>query len=65
MLQIYANSVNSEQIEGLILPLFDKFKQQYNMYTYEILMEMYFRMKDFHKAMRIWNQSKVKIAENK
>lgn len=61
MLSIYANSINAEEVDGLILPLYDKFKQEYNMYTFEILMEMYYKTKDFNTAMRVWNQMKHKI----
>lgn len=61
MLSIYANSINTEEVDGLILPLYDKFKQEYNMYTFEILMEMYYKTKDFNTAMRVWNQMKHKI----
>lgn len=34
MLAIYANSINTEDIDGLILPLYEKFNKPYNMYTY-------------------------------
>jgi hypothetical protein len=34
MLAIYCNSISSEEVDGLILPLYAKFKQEYNMYTF-------------------------------
>ena len=64
MLTIYANSISHEEIDGLILPLYEKFGQEYNMYTYEILMDMYFRLNEFPTAMRIWNQMQHKIRDN-
>jgi pentatricopeptide repeat protein len=61
MLSIYANSIRCEEVDGLILPLYSKFKQEYNMYTFEILMEMYYRIRDFNTGMRVWNQMNNKI----
>lgn len=61
MLSIYANSLSSEDIDGLILPLYDKFRQPYNMYTFEILMELYYKTTDFTTAMRVWKQMLRKI----
>lgn len=34
------------------------------MYTFEILMGMYYRLDDFSTVMRLWNQMKNKIVEN-
>ena len=64
MLSIYANSINAEEVDGLILPLYEKFKQPYNMYTFEILMKMYYKLEDIETALRVWKQMKNKILEN-
>jgi hypothetical protein len=34
------------------------------MYTYEILVELYYEKTDFNTALRIWEQMKIKIQEN-
>jgi hypothetical protein len=34
MLSIYTTSLNIEEIDGLILPLYDKFGLSYNVYTF-------------------------------
>ena len=64
MLAIYSNSISQEEIDGLIIPLYEKFGQEYNMYTYEILMQMYFKLGEFSTAMRVWNQMQLKIKDN-
>jgi hypothetical protein len=61
----YANSLEYDKIEGLVLPLFDKFNLEMNPYTYEILVDMNYKKKDFNTAMRVWQQMKLKIEEKK
>lgn len=61
MLSIYANSINKEEIDGLILPLYEKFGQPHNMLTFEILIEMYYKLADYTTAMRVWKQMNTKI----
>ena len=39
-MKVYANAGQSEKIEGLVLPLFEKFNLQMDPYSYEILIEM-------------------------
>ena len=64
MLAIYANSINYQEIDGLILPLYEKYGQDYNVFTFEILLEMYYKINDLNTAMRVWNQMKIQISEN-
>ena len=44
---VYGNALQEEKIEGLILPLFDKFGLVMDGFSYEILMGVYYRRKDF------------------
>lgn len=55
---VYAMSDQAEKIDGLILPLYEKFGLEKNPYTYEILMDMYFKKNDFNTSLRIWTQAK-------
>lgn len=34
------------------------------MYTFEILMKMYYKLEDMETALRVWKQMKNKILEN-
>lgn len=38
VLNIYAKSLNVEGIDGLVIPLYEKFNLPYNTYTFEILL---------------------------
>lgn len=58
---VYANSLMEDEIEGLVLPLFDKFNIEMDPYSYEILVELSYRKKDFNKALRIWDKMKTKL----
>lgn len=44
MLTIYAKSLNIEDIDGLVLPLYEKFNLPYNTYTFEILLGLYYNL---------------------
>ncbi len=65
VLYVYAMSDQADKIDGLILPMYDKFGLEQNPYTYEILMDMYFKKNDFNTAIRIWNQAKTQMEEEK
>lgn len=54
VIQVFAISDQAHKIDGLILPLFDKLGLQYNPYTFEILMQMYYKKRDFNTALRLW-----------
>lgn len=51
---VYANSMQQDKIEGLILPLFDKFNLEMNPITYEILVDLNYKKKDFAAAVKIY-----------
>lgn len=65
MLSVYAKSLNVEDLDGLVLPLYEKFNLPYNMYTFEILLQMYYSIKDANQFMRIWEHQNNEIEENK
>ncbi len=65
VLYVYAMSDQADKIDGLILPMYDKFGLEQNPYTFEILMDMYFKKNDFNTAMRIWTQAKSQMEEKK
>ena len=65
VLYVFAMSDQNEKIDGLILPMYEKLNLEYNPYTYQILMEMYFKKNDFNTAIRIWTQARHKLQENK
>ena len=50
----YANALQEDKIEGLILPLFEKFNLQMDSYSYEVLMDLQYNKKDFNTALRVW-----------
>lgn len=58
---IYANSLRHDQIEGLILPLYEKFGLKFNPHTYEILVDISYKNKDFNTAIRVWEQMKLQF----
>lgn len=62
---VYANSLKDDKIDGLILPLYDKFNLQMDAYTYEILVDMNYKKKDFNTALRVWEQMKIKFEERR
>lgn len=62
---VYANALEESKIEGLILPLFDKFNLQMDTYSYEILMDLHYKKKDFATAVKVWEQLKLKLEERK
>lgn len=62
---VYANAMQEDKIEGLILPLYEKFNLQMDPYSYEILVDMSYKKKDFNTAIRVWQQMKNKIEEKK
>ena len=42
MLSLYTNSFKVEDIDGLVLPLFEKYNLELNPYTFETLLNMYY-----------------------
>jgi hypothetical protein len=54
VLLIHANSLKLDQIEGLILPIYEKYGLKYNAHTYEILVDINYKRKDFNTAIRVW-----------
>lgn len=62
---VYANSLKDDKIDGLILPLYEKFNLQMDAYTYEILVDMNYKKKDFNTALRVWEQMKIKFEERR
>ena len=62
---VYANSLKDDKIDGLILPLYEKFNMQMDAYTYEILVDMNYKKKDFNTALRVWEQMKIKFEERR
>ena len=50
----YANALQEDKIEGLILPLFEKFNLEMDSYSYEVLMDLQYNKKDFNTALRVW-----------
>ncbi len=54
VLLIHANSLKLDQIEGLILPIYEKYGLKYNAHTYEILVDINYKRKDFNTAVRVW-----------
>jgi len=58
---VYSNSLQEDKIDGLILPLFEKFNLEMNPITYEILIDLNYKKKDFKTAIRVWEQMKVKL----
>jgi pentatricopeptide repeat protein len=65
VMHVYANALQEDKIDGLILPLFDKFNLQMDSYSYEVLMDLHYKKKDFNTAIRVWQQMKVQLEENK
>lgn len=62
---VYANSMKDDKIDGLILPLYEKFNLQMDAYTFEILVDMNYKKKDFNTALRVWEQMKLKFEERR
>lgn len=58
---VYANALQEDKIEGLILPLYEKFNLQMDPYSYEILVDLNYKKKDFNTAIRVWEQMKAKL----
>ena len=44
--------------------MFDKYGLEMNAYSYEILVDLYYKKTDFKTALRIWEQMKVKLKGN-
>jgi len=58
---VYANSLQEDKIQGLILPLYQKFNLQMDSYSYEILVNLSYQKKDFNTAIRLWQQMNAQI----
>jgi hypothetical protein len=43
---VYANSLMPDHISGLVLPLYDKLNIKRDVYTYQFIIEMFFKLKD-------------------
>lgn len=65
VMMVYANSLKDDKIDGLILPLYEKFNLQMDAYTFEILVDMNYKKKDFNTALRVWEQMKLKFEERR
>lgn len=58
MLSIHAKALKIEELEGLVLPLFDKFAIKKTEYTYECLIELYKQQKNMEVVNRLFRDLK-------
>lgn len=64
-MMVYANALEEAKIEGLILPLYEKFNIEMTPFTFEVLMKLQYNKKDFGAAIKVWEQMKLKLDEIK
>lgn len=53
-LYMYVCALKSEEIEGLVLPLYDKHQIEKDQYTYEYLLKLFSTKQDMVTFTRIW-----------
>lgn len=66
LLEIYCVMHKKEDIDGLILPLYEKFGYEYTPFTYEYLTRMMLDLRDYDRLIRIYTKlNKEKDIKNK
>ena len=61
VMMVHANAFEIDKLEGLVLPLFEKHGLQMNSYSYEVLMDLHYKTKDFNTAVRMFRKLKQEM----
>ena len=56
---VYVKARRKEELEGLVLPLYEKFNIKMNEYTYEYLLQLYYEYKEMQTVYRIYGMIKA------
>jgi hypothetical protein len=51
---LHANALRVEDLDAYVLPLFDKFKVKYDVFTFQHLSKLYLNLRDFDMVKKLY-----------
>ena len=59
-LYLYCSALRPEQMETDVLPLYDKYKIKYDLFTYQNLIQMYLKLRNHDLVLSLYKRLKTK-----
>lgn len=56
MITLYAGALRPEELEAKVLPLFDKFRVPYNVYTFQELIKLFYNTRDLDRVYDLYGK---------
>jgi hypothetical protein len=56
MVYLYANAYRTEELEAKVLPLYDKYRINHDIYTYQHLSKLYLHTRELDTLMKLYDR---------